>query len=53
MMKITVIITIVAATMRTKTNTPTAINTGMFGVLCPGVGVTSLVEVRTVAPVGG
>ena len=52
-MRIAVMIIIVVVTMRTKLYKLTAIKAGIFGVLCPGVGVTSLVEVRTVAPVGG
>ena len=43
---------VVAATRRTKTDTPAAITNSMFGVLCVGdeVGVTALVEVGMVAP---
>ena len=52
MMRVTVTIVIVAATMRTKTDTPAAIKAGMLSVLCSEVGVITLVEVRTVAPVG-
>ena len=49
-MRITVTIS-VATTMRTATDTPVAITTSMFGVLCVEVGVTTLVEEGMVAQI--
>ena len=44
---------IVASTMTTKTDTPAAIETSTFGVLCVEVGVAALLEAGMVATNGG